>query len=172
MGRRLHRGATVAWLVGLALLSWGAPGADAAFAATLTGLTQTVHAAVGAWSVFDTRGSGAGYRVTVSATEPTVGGSVAAAGTGAGLTLTPRAAVAASGNAASPGPQPAGDAAQLLGTTTATTIAGVAPGGGQGEWLFRADTGTEKSLGIVVPADASAGTFSSTLTFTTAPPVG
>lgn len=30
MGRRLHRGATVAWLVGLALLSWGAPGADAA----------------------------------------------------------------------------------------------------------------------------------------------
>ena len=30
MGRRLHRGATVAWLVGLALLSWGASGADAA----------------------------------------------------------------------------------------------------------------------------------------------
>ena len=63
MGRRLHRGATVAWLVGLALLSWGAPGADAAFAATLTGLTQTVHAAVGAWSVFDTRGRAAA-RVT------------------------------------------------------------------------------------------------------------
>ena len=145
--------------------------AIAPFAVTLTGLTQTVHAAVGAWSVFDTRGSGAGYRVTVSATEPTVGGSVAAAGTGAGLTLTPRAATAAAGNAASAGPEPAGVAARLLGTT-ATTIAGVAPGGGQGEWLFRADTGTEKSLGIVVPGDASAGTFSSTLTFTTAPPVG
>lgn len=137
------------------------------FAATLTGLTQTVHAPVGAWSVVDTRGSGDGYRVTVSATAPTVGGSAAAAGTGASLTLTPRAAVAAPDNAASPGPEPAG--AQLLGATAAT-IAGVAAGGGQGEWIFPADAADEKSLGIVVPADAAAGTFSSTLTFTTAPP--
>ena len=137
------------------------------FAATLTGLTQTVHAAVGAWSVTDTRGSGAGYLVTVSASAPKVGESAAAAGTGAGLTLTPRAPAAAPGNAASPGPVPA--AAQPLGTT-ATTIAGVAPGGGQGEWVFPADTGLEKSLGIVIPGDAAAGTFSSTLTFTTAPP--
>ena len=137
------------------------------FAATLTGLTQTVYAAVGAWSVVDTRGSGAGYLVTVSATAPTVGGSVAAAGTGAGLTLTPRAPAAAPGNAASPGPGPAG--AQPLGAAAAT-IAGVAPGGGQGEWIFPADAGAEKSLGILIPADAAAGTFSSTLTFTTAPP--
>ena len=141
--------------------------AIAPFAATLTGLTQTVHAAVGAWSVVDTRGSGAGYLVTVSATAPTVGGSLAAAGTGAGLTLIPRAPSAAPGNAASPGPGPAG--AQQLGATAAT-IAGVAPGGGQGEWVFPADSGAEKSLGIVIPADAGAGTFSSTLTFTTAPP--
>ena len=120
------------------------------------------------WSVVDTRGSGDGYLVTVSATAPTVDGSVAGAGTGAGLTLTPRAPAAAPGNAASPGPGPAG--AQLLGTTAAT-IAGVAPGGGQGEWVFPADAGAEKSLGIVIPGDAAAGTFSSTLTFTTAPPV-
>jgi len=59
--------------------------------------------------------------------------------------------------------------AQQLGATAAT-IAGVAPGGGQGEWVFPADSGAEKSLGIVIPADAGAGTFSSTLTFTTAPP--
>ena len=137
------------------------------FAATLTGVTRTVHAAVGAWSVVDTRGSGAGYLVTVSATAPTVGGSAAAAGSGAGLTLTPRAPTAAPGNAASPGPGPAG--AQPLGPTAAT-IAGVAPGGGQGEWVFPADGGVDKSLGIVIPADAAAGTFSSTLTFTTAPP--
>ena len=137
------------------------------FAATLTGVTQTVHAPVGAWSVVDTRGSGAGYLVTVSATAPTVGGSVAGAGTGAGLTLTPRAAVAAPDNAASPGPGPAGP--QLL-SATAATIAGVAAGGGQGEWVFHADAGDEKSLGIVIPADAAAGTFGSTLTFTTAPP--
>lgn len=137
------------------------------FAATLAGLTQTAHAAVGAWSVVDARGSGAGYRVTVSATAPTVGGSEAAAGTGASLTLTPRAPAAAPGNAASPGPEPAG--AQLLGTTAAT-IAAVAPGGGQGEWVFPADAGAEQSLEIVIPADAAAGTFGSTLTFTTAPP--
>ena len=137
------------------------------FAATLTGLTQTVRAAVGAWSVVDTRGSGAGYLVTVSAPTPTVGGSVAGAGTGARLTLTPRASAAAPGNAASPGPGPA-DPQQL--SATAATIAGVAAGGGQGEWVFPADAGTEKSLGIVIPADAAAGTFSSTLTFTTAPP--
>lgn len=143
--------------------------AIAPFEATLTGVTRTVHAAVGAWSVADTRGSGAGYLVTVSATAPRVGGSAAAAGTGAGLTLTPRAAAAAPANAASPGPGAAG--AQPLGTSAAT-IAGVAPGGGQGEWVFPADAGLEKSLGIVIPADASAGTFSSTLTFTTAPPVG
>ena len=85
--------------------------AIAPFAATLTGVTQTVHAAVGAWSVVDTRGSGAGYIVTVSASAPTVGGSEAAAGTGAGLTLTPRAPAAAPGNAASPGPGTGGRAA-------------------------------------------------------------
>lgn len=141
--------------------------AIAPFAATLTGVTRTVHAAVGAWSVVDTRGSGAGYLVTVSASAPSVGGSVAAAGTGAGLTLTPRMPAAAPGNAASPGPGPAGP--QPLGTTAAT-IAGVAPGGGQGEWVFPADAGLEKSLGIVIPGDAAAGSFSSTLTFTTAPP--
>ena len=141
--------------------------AIAPFDATLTGLTQTVHAAVGAWSVVDTRGSGAGYLVTVSATVPTIGGSAAASGTGTGLTLTPRAAAAAPGNAASLGPGPAGT--QPLGPIAAT-IAGVAAGGGQGEWVFPADAGDEKSLGIVIPADAAAGTFSSTLTFTAAPP--
>jgi hypothetical protein len=145
--------------------------AIAPFAATLTGVTRTVHAAVGAWSVVDTRGSGAGYLVTVSASAPTVGGSAAAAGTGAGLTLTSRSAVAAPGNSASPGPDPGSADAQPLGPI-ATTIASVAAGGGQGEWVFPADSGAEKSLGIAIPGDAAAGAFSSTLTFTTAPPVG
>jgi hypothetical protein len=44
-------------------------------------------------------------------------------------------------------------------------------GTGQGEWDFPADAGSIASLVIVIPAYASAGAYSSTLTFTTAPPV-
>ncbi len=138
------------------------------FSATLTGAARTVHTAVGAWTVGDARGTGAGYSVSVSATPPTVGGDAEAAGTGAALTLTPRAPVGEAGNLAVPG-VPA--AAQLLGTT-ATTIVNAPAGTGRGRWNVPADTGATESLAILIPADADAGAFSSTLTFTAAPPVG
>ena len=137
------------------------------FLATLTGATQTVHAAVGAWGVVDPRGSDAGYVVTVAASTPTVGGSASAAGTGASLTLTPATATAAAGNPAETGP--VARPAQLLGTIP-STIASAPAGTGQGGWNFPADAGDAKSLAIVIPGDAGAGAFSSTLTFTTAPP--
>lgn len=140
--------------------------AIAPFAATLTGAAQTIHTAVGAWSVVDSRGTGAGYIVTVAATAPTVDGSSAAAGTGASMTLTPRIPAAAAGNTAT-GPVPAA-APQL--SATAATIATAIPGTGQGGWNFPADTGDVRSLALVIPANAGAGAFSSTLTFTTAPP--
>jgi hypothetical protein len=140
-----------------------------AFAATLTGATQTIHTAVGAWSLADSRGTGAGFIVTVAATAPTVGGSSSAAGTGASMTLTPRTPTAAAGNAATTGPVAA--AARPL-STTATTIAAAIPGTGKGGWDFPADTGDERSLELVIPADAGAGAFSSTLTFTTSPLAG
>jgi len=139
------------------------------FDATLTGRTRTVHTAVGAWSVIDPRGSNAGYSVTVAASAPTVGGSTSAAGTGARLTLTPATATPASGNPATTGPVTT--SAQLL-STTAATIASAAAGTGQGGWDFPADAGAAASLAIVVPGDASAGAYTSTLTFTTAPPAG
>jgi hypothetical protein len=47
------------------------------FAATLTGVTQTVQVEAGAWDVTDATGSNAGHSVTVTATDPTVGGSAA-----------------------------------------------------------------------------------------------
>jgi hypothetical protein len=137
------------------------------FSAKLTGRNQTVSTAVGAWSVTDATGSNAGYSVTVAASAPTVNGSTSAAGTGGSLTLTPIIATAATGNPPSTGPVPA--PAQTLSATPAT-IENAPPGTGQGEWDFNTDSGATKSLTVVIPADASAGDYESTLTFTTAPP--
>ena len=134
------------------------------FAVTLTGLTQTVHTAVGAWSVTDPTGSDDGYSVTVAASAPTVGGSVAKAGTGGSLTLTPRSASAGSGDG------PVKTTAQTL-SPTAATIQNAPAGTGQGRWEFPADSGSTQSLKVILAGDAGAGAYSSTLTFTTAPPV-
>ena len=57
-------------------------------------------------------------------------------------------------------------------TPTAATIENAPAGTGQGEWDFPADSGPAESLVIGIPGNASAGAYSSTLTFTTAPPVG
>jgi hypothetical protein len=138
------------------------------FTAALTGVTQTVTTAVGAWSVTDARGNSEGYSVTVSATAPTVNGEAADAGHGASLSLTPTTATAATGNPATTGPvaQPAG----VLPVTgvAARTIQFADTGTGQGEWDFAADAGAEENLAVVIPGDASAGDYSSTLTFTSA----
>jgi hypothetical protein len=139
----------------------------AAFTAGLTGLNQTVRTTVGAWSVTDARGSNAGYSVTVAASAPTVNGSSAAAGTGGSLTLTPTTATAASGNPSSTPPLPAPP--QILGTTAAT-VENAPAGTGQGQWNFAADAGSVESLAALIPGDARAGSYSTTLTFTTAPP--
>jgi hypothetical protein len=138
-----------------------------AFAATLTGLSQTIHALVGAWSVTDARDSSAGYSITVSATAPTVNGSGAMAGTGGSLTLTPKTATAAAGNLAPTGP--VARSPQPLGPD-ATTIENAVPGTGQGTWEFPADAVGTGSLAVRIPGDAGAGAYRSTLTFTTAPP--
>jgi hypothetical protein len=137
------------------------------FNAQLTGRNQIVHTALGAWNVTDATNSNAGYSVSVSASAPTVNGNTAAAGTGATVTLTPSTATAGPGNAAGTGPIPSSP--QTL-STTPVTIENAPAGTGQGEWDFAADTGTG-SLAIAIPGDARSGAYSSTLTFTTAPPV-
>lgn len=136
------------------------------FTAALTGAAKTLHTEVGEWSVNDPTGSNAGYRVTAAATEPTVDGSEAKAGTGGSLTLTAPTPTAADGNPATTGPVPASP--QVLGTS-ATTIATAVAGTGQGRWNFAAHPA---GLDVVIPGDAAAGAYSSTLTFTTAPAVG
>jgi hypothetical protein len=133
----------------------------------LTGLTQTVHTGVGAWSVTDPTGSDDGYSVTVSTGAPTVDGSNAKAGTGGSLSFTPTAPTAAEGNAAT-------DAFVVRPTQplsgNAATIVSAPAGTGQGRWNFTADAGDAESLAVTVPGDTSTGSYSSTLTFTTAPP--
>ena len=135
------------------------------FGATLTGVNQTVTTDLGGWSVTDATGSSEGYNITVSATEPTVDGSAPAAGTGGSLTLTSPDGVAAVGNPATSGPLDTG--AQVLGSDAATIETATA-GTGQGRWNFAA---VADGLSIVVPGDASAGEYSSTLTYTAAVPV-
>ncbi len=147
-------------------LSFTAP-AVTPFTTQLTGLTQIVHAGLGAWNVTDATNSNAGYSVSVSATDPTVNGTTTAAGTGATVKLTPPTATAGPGNAATTGPT--ASPRQTLGTTP-VTIENAPAGTGQGEWDFAADSGTG-SLAIVIPGDARVGAYGSTLTFTTAPPV-
>jgi hypothetical protein len=140
----------------------------APFGVTLTGLTQTTNVMVGPWSVTDATGTNAGYDVTVTATPATVNSSASRAGTGGSLTLTPTAATAASGNPASTGP--VAQSPQTL-STTASTIDSAAPGTGQGQWNFAGDSISSPSLAVAIPGDASTGAYSSTLTYTTAPPV-
>jgi hypothetical protein len=141
------------------------------FSATLDGVTQDVPTTVGGWNVTDATGSGDGYSVTVAASDPTISGSTATnptAGTGFAMKLTPATATAAVNNPATTGP--VATSIQTL-STTPVTIENAAASTGQGEWDFPADTGGAQSMDVVVPGDASNGTYSSTLTFTTAPPV-
>jgi hypothetical protein len=81
--------------------------------------------------------------------------------------LTPGTACAANNNP--PGTGPVSTPAQIL-SPTAATIENAAAGTGHGEWDFAADAGSADSLAVLIPGDADAGSYSSTLTFTTAPP--
>ena len=132
-----------------------------AFTAGLTGVNQTITTDVGAWSVNDARGTNLGYNITLAATAPTVGGTVDGAGTGGSLTMGATTATAAAGNPAATGPV---SSSQLLSTTAATIDAAVA-GTGQGQWDFAPDA---DNLSVVIPGNASAGAYTSTLTYTAA----
>jgi hypothetical protein len=149
-------------------LSNTAPGITP-FSLYLSGQTESITTNVNAWNVTDATGSNDGYSVTVAASNPTVNGVAADAGTGATLTLSPTTATANPDNPAPTGPVAV--TSPVLLSTTPATIDTAAPGTGQGEWDFPADpVGVTQSLLIVIPGDASAGDYSSTLTFTAAAP--
>jgi len=143
--------------------------------AQLTGVTQTVNAAVGGWNVTDGTGSNAGYTVTVASSAPTDNsaadgsGTVLSPGTGGSMTLTPTVATATAGNPAPTGPvDGSGRTTSLtpvLVSSGAATVANAAVSTGQGSWDFAA----AGNLAVVIPGDASAGYYTSTLTYTSAP---
>lgn len=133
------------------------------FGVTLTGVNQTVTTAVGATTLVDARGTKAGYTVTALASVPTVGGVAADAGTGGSIKLTPGAATATAGNAATTTPTVA--AQQTLSTTASTIYSSTAIAPAEGSW----DLASGNNLEIVIPGNAKAGAYSSTLTYTTAP---
>ena len=144
------------------------------FSATLTGLAQTKNTPVGTWGVTDATGSDDGYSITVSATAPTVdpdGAGGPAVITGSTLKLYTTSATAVGGNANT---APVARAAQQLdvdGSPTASTIQNAAAGTGQGPWSFPADAGASTGLEVIIPGNATPGTYSSTLSYTTSTPV-
>jgi hypothetical protein len=85
------------------------------------------------------------------------------------MTLTPTAATATAGNPAVTGPvDGAGTTTSLtpvLVSSGAATTDNAAVNTGQGSWDFAA----AGNLVVVIPGDASAGYYTSTLTFTSAP---
>lgn len=152
-------------------LSVTAP-AITAFNAPLTGNTQTIMAAVGPWSLNDSTGNAAAYHVTVSAGVPAINttaftvAELASMG-GTFLTLTPGTATPDASNPAPATTHPVAIVGPLALNGTAVTIEGAAAATGAGQWDFAADT-TTPSLGVIVPGDAAAGSYSDVLTYTIA----
>ena len=143
------------------------------FDTTLTGVTQTVHTTVGGWNITDARGSHAGYSVNVTASQPQIG-TTGATLPADSITISPTVASATSGNVDTTAPVTGASttqagtplAVQLSGT--AATIDNATTDTGEGSWDFAADSGSVKSLAVVIPSDTTAGTYGSTLTFTAA----
>jgi hypothetical protein len=149
--------------LGAGALSITAPDITGFGTKALTGVNQEFTTDVGGWSVTDATGGNDGYTITAEADAPTVVGGTA--GTGGTLTLGVPAgqASADAGNPAADGPLHA-VTAQLL-TSGAATIDTAITNTGQGKWDF---AGAADGLSVVIPGDASAGAYSSTLTYTIA----
>jgi hypothetical protein len=143
------------------------------FTAGLTGVNQSVHTAVGAWTLTDAVGDGAAYNVSVSAGAPTIGGTSIAGSLGSTwLALTPTTAARDANNPAPATTHPVAVAGPVAVGATAATIENAAVNTGAGQWDFAADTGGIQSLAVTIPGNAQAGAYSDTLTYTIAAGVG
>lgn len=139
------------------------------FASTaLTGLVKTVTTGTGTWAVNDARGSLLGWNVKIRATRFATAdatpiklpaGSLTYAGVGASDIT------AGAGQLSSTAPVAVTVAAAIDSdsTTSDQAIANAVLGGGGGQWNFAAKTA---GLTLVIPADAKAGTYTSTITTT------
>jgi hypothetical protein len=158
--------------IGAGALSEVAP-AITPFTASLTGVSQSVGAAVGAWTLTDAVGNGAAYNVSVSAGAPAINGTSIAGSLGTTwLALTPTTATPAPLNPAPASTAPVPVAGPVALGATAATIENAAVNTGVGQWDFAADAGGVQSLAVTIPGDAQAGAYSDTLTYTIAAGVG
>ena len=132
---------------------------------TLTGAQQTVHTNFANWGVNDATGSGAGWHVTFQASQFT--------GTGPitlpldSLTLTPPAITPSGINLAVP-PVLQCVTSCVLDSGSAVQIVHALAATGQGGWTMTQANLLGGDLALTIPANASAGTYTSNLTFTLA----
>lgn len=133
-------------------------------ATTLNGSAQTKTTAVSNWSVNDARGNGAGWEVTVAASPLATSDATPVTMSGATLTLTaPAVAPTDNTNAATAPSVVGGDV--LAGTVK---VADANSNEGLGAWSFTQDA---DDLSLRVPANARAGSYTSTITTTLTPGV-
>lgn len=145
-----------------------APGA-ANFAATqLTGDVETLNTTFDNWSVNDARGSGAGWHVTVQASQFSTGvdGDTLPVES---LSLKAPTLITAANllNLAGP-PALTSSGPWTIDGASAVKVVSAAADKGQGEWDFTQANLLGGDLTLTVPADAAAGTYTSTITTTLA----
>jgi hypothetical protein len=125
---------------------------------TLNGAAQTTTAALGTFTVTDARGSGIGWNVTVQATQFTAGSHTLAMNSISMPAPTVAKADATSGNVPTIATGP-----YLIDNATAVKISSAAvdatTGNGMGSYTY-----TPGNLTLSVPANAYAGTYTSTVT--------
>jgi hypothetical protein len=134
------------------------------FSATLDGSAQSTHTTISDWNVSDPSDGARGWEVTMSASPLVTAGPAPVTMTGATLTIAAPAATPV--EATNPSTAPA-----VLGgdiRAGSVKVADAAPGAGLRAWQL-AQGATDLALGI--PADARAGSYTSTITTTLTPPL-
>jgi hypothetical protein len=161
----LASGATTSvTLAGGALSFSTTPSAFDFASTTLTGAQQTIHTNFANWGVTDARGTGVGWHVTFQASQFTGTGPITLPTSSLVLT-TP--VVSASGiNLAVP-PVLQGATFTLDGGSAVAIVHALALTG-QGAWTMTQANALGGDLALTIPANASAGTYTSNLTFTLA----
>ena len=152
-----------------ALSFTAAPTADNFADTALTGATQTITTNFNDWRVNDARGSGAGWNVTMQASQFSDGGTTPKTLPTGSLKL--KAPVVSKVDVLNPALPPVVTTSPAPPWTidggSAVKVVSAAAGTGQGEWNFdHANLVASKDLELTVPANAAAATYTSTITST------
>jgi hypothetical protein len=144
-----------------------APTANNFAGVTLSGATQTLTTNFNDWRVSDARGSGAGWNVTIGASQFSDGAGGTLPASSLRLKAPAITAVDLLNLAAVPSLQ--GTPPWTIDAGSAVKVVSAAVGAGQGEWNFdHANLVASKDLELTIPANAAAGTYTSTITSTLA----